>query len=649
LSGDSALERLADAILIPPFPGTSAPRWLLDALYRGLAGVTLFAPNMAAGPDALGRLTRELRAAAPDLLVAADEEGGDVTRVWYDTGSPYPGNAALGAVDDTALTERVHAAIGTDLAGLGVNLDLAPCLDVLAAPDNPVIGTRSFGADPALVARHGAAAVRGLQSAGVAACAKHFPGHGATLLDSHVELAVVPDGLAAVRERDLPPFRAAVAAGVLTVMPGHLRVAELTGDLPASLSAAAIWLLRSSLGFDGVVVSDALEMRAVSDVFGIPGAAVRAVAAGNDLLCLGRDVPEEGYLAVRAALRDAVRSGGLPAARLEEAADRVGVLRARLARFRTAAAGGGGAGDRGGAASAAAAVRGSDEPSAGPVWDAGGVGLVAARRALRVTGSPPDLRDPVVIEIEPLPNMAAGDARWGLAGYAPADGSRRVAAAPDPVQAAAGALKAAAGRSLVLVVRDAHRSPATRQLVTAVLAERPDTVLVEMGLPYWQPPAGTCQTYLATFGASQANSRAAAEFLGLTAERLVLRRHSGRRASRVACSRAILLRGGAAWPNLPGRIWTRRARIPTLCTRWAPAQTRVPGCSAKPTSWPPTARRCSTGSACGQARRRLISVAVRAGFWTCWPSGSFRQAGWSAWTRTRRIPLWPPNSPPGGG
>ena len=162
-----------------------------------------------------------------------------------------------------ALTQRVHAAIGADLAALGINLDLAPCLDVLAAPENPVVGTRSFGASPELVARHGAAAVRGLQSAGIAACAKHFPGHGATLLDSHAEVAVVPDGLAVVTGRDLPPFRAAVAAGVLAVMPGHLRVAGLTGSLPASLSAAAVALLRSSLGFDGVVVTDALEMRAV--------------------------------------------------------------------------------------------------------------------------------------------------------------------------------------------------------------------------------------------------------------------------------------------------------------------------------------------------------------------------------------------------
>ena len=138
-AGDTALERLADAILIPPFSGTVAPRWVLDALWRGLAGVTLFAPNMVAGPEALVALTRTLREASPGVLVAADEEGGDVTRVWYHTGSPYPGNAALGAVDDVALTRSVYAAIGTDLARLGINTDLAPCADVLAPGGSLVV------------------------------------------------------------------------------------------------------------------------------------------------------------------------------------------------------------------------------------------------------------------------------------------------------------------------------------------------------------------------------------------------------------------------------------------------------------------------------------------------------------------------------
>jgi beta-N-acetylhexosaminidase len=494
---DAALEHLADAVLIPPFPGTTAPRWLLDAIAGGLTGVTLFAPNMEAGPQALASLTQTLRSAADDLLVSADEEGGDVTRVWYATGSPYPGNAALGAADDEALTEQVHAAIGTDLAALGINLDLAPCLDVLAAPSNPVIGTRSFGADPALVARHGAAAVRGLQSAGVAACAKHFPGHGSTLLDSHAGLAVVDGGTAELAERDLPPFSAAVDAGVLTVMPGHLRMPELTGDLPASLSAPAISLLRA-MGFTGVVVSDALEMRAVSDPFGITGAAVRAMAAGTDLLCLGRDVPAEGYLAVRTALCDAVRSGALPSARLEEAAARVASLRARLSGQRAALS---------------RAATASDRDTVTDIGD--GIGLVAARRALRLTGQRPELRDPVIVEVAGQLNMAAGFAHWGLANWVPAADLLRTSSVPDPHAAASSMLKDAAGRSLVLVVRDAHRSPETQALVTSVLAERPDTVVVEMGLPYWQPPAGTCQAYLATYGASCANAQAAAELLGL--------------------------------------------------------------------------------------------------------------------------------------
>ena len=190
-----------------------------------------------------------------------------MTRVAYAEGSPYPGNAALGVVDDVALTQDVYAAIGGDLARLGINIDLAPCADVLVPGGSAVVGTRSFGSDPNLVARHVTAAVAGLQGAGVAACAKHFPGHGSTAADSHLTLATVSGTLAELRARDLPPFVAAIAAGSVAVMPGHLRVPELTGDLPATFSpAAVIGLLRGELGFDGVVISDALEMQAASGV-----------------------------------------------------------------------------------------------------------------------------------------------------------------------------------------------------------------------------------------------------------------------------------------------------------------------------------------------------------------------------------------------
>ncbi len=290
--------------------------------------MTLYGPNVM-DPAQLAALAASLRAAAPEPVITIDEEGGDVTRISHQTGSDYPGNVALGAIDDVELTRAVYAALGADLAALGINLDLAPAIDVNTADDNPVIGTRAFGADPALVARHAAAAVAGLQSAGVAACAKHFPGHGSTRLDSHLVLATVDAPLSVLRERDLPPFAAAIAAGVRAVMPSHLRVPELTGDLPASLSRRAQTdLLRGELGFTGVIVSDALEMRAVSEPYGIPEAAVLAVIAGTDLLCLGRDQDQLSYLAVKAALLEAVRSGRLPGERLEEAAARVAELRA---------------------------------------------------------------------------------------------------------------------------------------------------------------------------------------------------------------------------------------------------------------------------------------------------------------------------------
>jgi beta-N-acetylhexosaminidase len=504
-AGAGSLTRLADAVLIPPFPGRSAPRWLLQALENGLAGVTLFGPNVAA-PEQLSALTAALRAAAPEPVIAIDEEGGDVTRLAHLTGSPYPGNAALGAVDDASLTRAVYRALGADLATVGINVDLAPSVDVNTAAGNPVIGTRAFGDRTELVSRHAAAAVRGLQSAGVAACAKHFPGHGSTRDDTHHVLATVEGGLARVRERDLPPFVAAIAAGVAAVMPGHLRVAGLTGDLPATQSAAALdGLLRGELGFTGVIISDGLEMRAVSGQDGVPSAAVRAVAAGMDLLCLGRDQDEEDYLAVRAALAAAVTGGQLPAARLEEAA-------ARVAKFRAALAAGALPGAGPGTPGLPGPVTLDGAPDLGP-GNGDGIGLTAARRALRVSGTPGTLTDPLVIEVAPPGNMAVGIVPWGLAPWLPTGSVIQVPAGGEQAdRRVAQALGRATGRSVIAVIRDAHRDPGAQAVITRLLAVRPDTIVVEMGLPLWRPRA---RAYLATYGASRTSGQAAAEMLGL--------------------------------------------------------------------------------------------------------------------------------------
>ncbi len=187
-------------------------------------------------------------------------------------GSSRPGNFALGAVDDPALTEAVARDLGAELAAAGITLNYAPDADVNSNPANPVIGVRSFGADPALVARHTAAWVRGLQAGGVAACAKHFPGHGDTRVDSHHDLPRITADRARLDACELAPFRAAVAAGVQAVMTGHLLVPALDPELPATLSQRILGgLLRDELGFSGVVVTDAVEMRAVADRYGFAG------------------------------------------------------------------------------------------------------------------------------------------------------------------------------------------------------------------------------------------------------------------------------------------------------------------------------------------------------------------------------------------
>ena len=441
----------AAAVLFPSFPEPEAPDWVRRFVAGGGGGITLFADNVA-GPEQLAVLTAVLRAERGDVLLAIDEEGGDVTRLEAVEGSSSPGNAALGAVDDVELTAAVARSIGAELASAGVGWNLAPVADV-NVPGNPVIGVRAFGADPALVARHVAAFVSGLQEAGVAACAKHFPGHGATEQDSHRELPTVTCDL----EAGLEPFRAAVAAGVRSVMTGHLRVPAL-GDEPATLNARAIRLLREDLGFDGVVVTDALDMQGVGGAARVEEVAVGALAAGADALCLGPAIGERQVPAIENAVREAVASGRLPGERLAEASARVGRLAAWVS------------------------VR---DTNANPA-----AGADAARRALLAAGDLALSPGARIVELVAPANIAAGEHAHRF------DGARLVREGEEVPEAD------------VYVVRDAHRHAWMREA-----ADRPDAVVVEVGLPEWRPSRS--RGYLATWGRSRVSLAAARERLGL--------------------------------------------------------------------------------------------------------------------------------------
>jgi beta-N-acetylhexosaminidase len=308
--------RLASGALLASFHGTEPPPWLLRALEGGLGGVVLFSSNVVSD-EQLRELTARLRSAAGrPIVVAADEEGGEITRLDARCGSPYPTPAALGRLDDAAITERVASSIARRLARSGVTLALAPVCDVVVHPENAVVGVRSFGADSALVGRHVRASVRGLQSRGRAACAKHFPGHGATAVDSHVGVPRLPD----VAANELAVFAAAVEAGVRAVMPGHLVIDRLD-VMPATFSARVLGgLLRDELGFAGPIVSDALDMHAAA-----AAGPAAALIAGCDLVCLGPSTTLEPAVG---AVRHAVEQGELPWRRLDDAVTRGSVLAA---------------------------------------------------------------------------------------------------------------------------------------------------------------------------------------------------------------------------------------------------------------------------------------------------------------------------------
>ncbi|GIP20242.1 beta-N-acetylhexosaminidase [Paenibacillus sp. J22TS3] len=292
-----------------------------------LGGVIYFRRNVGSASQ-LADLSHNLQVLSKPLseiplFIAIDQEGGMVSRIDHDGVSRIPGNMSLGAAGDLKLTEAAAALGGEELFKLGINLNFAPVVDVNNNPVNPVIGVRSFGEDPKLVAAHGAAAIKGYQNQGVSATAKHFPGHGDTAVDTHLGLAVVPHDKERLEQVELLPFRKAIEVGVDMIMTAHVIFPAFESEeIPATLSYGVLTkLLREELGYEGLIVTDCLEMHAISKSVGIPEGAVKALEAGADLILVSHTMKDQ--VAAIKAVRAAVNSGRLTEERIDASLERI--------------------------------------------------------------------------------------------------------------------------------------------------------------------------------------------------------------------------------------------------------------------------------------------------------------------------------------
>jgi len=287
----TALRRQVGQLLIAGFDGHQLPVEL-KALARefGLGGVILFARNIAE-PEQVADLSAEAARLTPGmpLWVSVDQEGGRVARLKKPF-TEWPPMATLGRSGDIELAARFARALAAELKAVGITLDYAPVLDIHTNPKNPVIGDRAIAERADEVARLGSVIVRELQAAGIAACGKHFPGHGDTSTDSHHELPLIEHPLERLRQVELVPFRAAIEAQVATMMTAHVFLPALDEKRPATLSRRIVTeLLREELRYDGVIFSDDLEMKAIASEYAVPKAASLAIDAGCDgvLICSG--------------------------------------------------------------------------------------------------------------------------------------------------------------------------------------------------------------------------------------------------------------------------------------------------------------------------------------------------------------------------
>ena len=319
----SDLECTAARFLCVGFHGKSVSAELAELIRRGVRSVILFERN-AGHRDEVAALIREVKSLSPDpIMVCVDQEGGDTVRL-RNGFNPPPSMRSIGN-DGRARAAEIGVKLAEDLRSVGVDLNLAPVVDVDTNPDNPVIGNRSFGRDPTAVGVSGAALIRAMQAGGVASCAKHFPGHGDTDQDSHFALPILSHGLDRLRSVELVPFQAAIRAGVAAIMTAHIRFDAVDASVPATLSRSIInGILREELGFQGVVISDDLEMQGISDSYTTSQASLHAVQAGVDMVlcCHSFDRQMESL----SALASAIENGSISRELVTQSQERMKLL-----------------------------------------------------------------------------------------------------------------------------------------------------------------------------------------------------------------------------------------------------------------------------------------------------------------------------------
>lgn len=458
---------LARSIIAVGFDGADPADAPLDELRAFAPGAIILFGHNVGSADVLRSLVAELRAVDTlPPLIAVDQEGGRVARI----GEPFvqlPSAMAVGAAHDVDACERLGTLLGRDLARLGISVDFAPVADCALDAANTVIGTRAYGNDPRLVGRFAGAFARGLEAGGVAAALKHFPGHGSTAVDSHLDVPHVRIDEATFRSRDLQPFAAAISGeAAQIVMAGHVVVDAFDALRPASLSPRILTgLLRDELGFEGVACTDCLQMDAIARVPGTVAGAVAALAAGADLLLVSHSIALAREAADAIVL--AIAAGTVPLERLHEAARRMRALRERYATLRP---------------------YGGELDAALP--------LAVARSAVTVVRGALRLREghPVtVISFEGDAFDGAGGVRTERPSLSTALRARRwksevmrVALDPDEddVDLLLGHLPSLGDRNFIITIRRAHLHPRQQAAVGRILALVPDAAIVSAAEPF---------------------------------------------------------------------------------------------------------------------------------------------------------------------